>query len=329
MATFETIDYSLRPNKNVERKLIAEALQALSPSFDLTKYRYIGLGGIWFVDFVLFHRTLRIRDMISIQEGERYADRARFNKPYGCIQVRTGVSTTELARLLPADKPVLVWMDYDSMLAGPVLKDIPITCESLKSGDIVLFTVNADHRRQLANQKAKGGVVLDRKVVLSSLLKIPVSRIPDEAVEADGFPPFVATALFGRMKSGTRIASGGALKFVPLFNFKYADGATMITIGGMIVNAADEVRLNDSGLLTRDPITGLRVLPFVTQEEQFAVRVPLLTHREKLVIDRLLPRDEEIPDETLARMHCTLEAAEVDAYRQFYRYYPSFSEMAL
>jgi hypothetical protein len=328
MATFKMVDYTLRPNKNVERKLILESLLVLQPEFNLSAYRYIGLGGIWFVDFVLFHRGLRIRDMISIQSGAADAARADFNRPFNCVEVREGVSSVVLPRLSLKDKPNLLWLDYDSVLKGPIKEDIGIVCESFKSGDLALFTVNADHR-QLANQKEKGGILREKNEVLSELLEIPISRIPEDAIDADGFPPFVAGALFDRMKSATRTASGGDLRFVPLFNFLYADGSTMITIGGMFVNEVDAHRLTRSGILGRDLGSGERLHPFVTGVEQFTIQVPLLTHREKLAFDQVLPREDAVLGETLAKFRDWLEAEEIKAYRQFYRYYPAFTEMAL
>jgi hypothetical protein len=39
MPAADRINYALRPNKNVERKLIVEALGALPTHFDLRSYR--------------------------------------------------------------------------------------------------------------------------------------------------------------------------------------------------------------------------------------------------------------------------------------------------
>ena len=58
MPSFDAINYATRPNKNVERKLIFSSLRELDRSFDLSNHKYIGLGSVWFVDFVLAHKSL-------------------------------------------------------------------------------------------------------------------------------------------------------------------------------------------------------------------------------------------------------------------------------
>lgn len=315
-ATFKKIDYSLRPNKNVERKLIAEALQKLQGQFNLPSYRYVGLGAIWFVDFVLFHRTLGIRDMISIQEGRAEARRAAYNRPFRFIQVVEGETTHVIDNLPPSRKPMLIWLDYDSTLSGPVRKDIDLVGGKLNSGDIVLFTVNANYR-QIVRQ-GKGGAKRDARDVLAELLEIPPETVPEHAVEVDGLPPFVAKTLFTRLGSVIRKESGNELRLVPLFNYLYSDQATMLTFGGMAADEQDATRLRTSGIFD---------LSYVTGEAQLKIDVPLLTHREKMEMDRLLPRDEPLPDAALDRLRCGLSASEVEAYRNFYRHYPTFAEL--
>ena len=86
MASFDVVNYTIRPNKNIERKLVFESLRELSTPLGLGDYRYIGLGSPWFIDFLLAHRYLLIRDMICI-EFEEHAPRMEFNKPYDCIAV--------------------------------------------------------------------------------------------------------------------------------------------------------------------------------------------------------------------------------------------------
>jgi hypothetical protein len=318
MATFEGINYSLRPNKNIERKVIAEALQLLQTPFRLSSYTYIGLGAIWFVDFILFHRTLGIHNMISMQMGVDQAKRAAYNRPFACVKVREGESTVLLPDL-SFNEPVLIWLDYDSTLRGPVLKDLDILGGKLTSGDIVLFTVNAD-RRQIV-QLAKGGKDFrDPKEMLAGLLQVPVATVPDDATEVQGLPRYMASTLFERLRSVVRHESGGELSFVEIFNYVYADQATMITFGGMVVNQEDSERLDQSGILDH---------PFVTGREQLEIGVPLLTSREKLAIDRLLPRKKPVTEAMLRKLGSGLDPGKVEAYRTFYRYYPTFGELVL
>ncbi len=95
MASFESVNYTIRPNKNIERKLVFEALRVLRSSIPLNGYRYVGLGSLWFVDFILAHRYLSINNMVCI-EYETEAERVEFNRPYDCIEVLRGNTTDVL-----------------------------------------------------------------------------------------------------------------------------------------------------------------------------------------------------------------------------------------
>src|SRR4051812_29461662 len=124
MSSFHTVNFAVRPNKSVERKLVFEALRALDPPFSFKRFRYLGLGGIWFTDFVLAHRTLRIDHFHSVQEHSSKAERARFNRPFATVEVSEGKSTNVLPTLSLNSQRAIVWMDYDTAITGPVLQDI-------------------------------------------------------------------------------------------------------------------------------------------------------------------------------------------------------------
>ena len=73
----------LRPRKQVERKIIIELVQELQTvlGIDLKDYQYIGLGSIYYYDFILFNKFLKITDMISL-DRESCVQRFEFNKPF-------------------------------------------------------------------------------------------------------------------------------------------------------------------------------------------------------------------------------------------------------
>lgn len=71
--SFRRIDYSLRPAKHAERRMMCDVFRRLRPFGRVEDYMYVGFGSVWFSDFSLFHRALGIRDMLSI-EKERSAE---------------------------------------------------------------------------------------------------------------------------------------------------------------------------------------------------------------------------------------------------------------
>ena len=66
--SFKNINYMFRPKKQIERKIFIELFQKIQHALDtnISEYQYIGLGSIYYYDFILFHKYLKIRDMISL-----------------------------------------------------------------------------------------------------------------------------------------------------------------------------------------------------------------------------------------------------------------------
>ena len=80
--SFKRIDYSLRPAKHAERRMLCDIFRRLRPFGRVENYVYVGFGSIWFSDFMLMHRSLGIKDMISIEHSIESRDRIEDNKPF-------------------------------------------------------------------------------------------------------------------------------------------------------------------------------------------------------------------------------------------------------
>ena len=147
MPSFDDINYSLRVNKNVERKLLVEILSALRPEFPIEDYQYVGFGSVWYVDFLLMHKRLGINDLVSVEKETSRLDRAEFNRPFSCVKVLGGLLSQHLATM-EFKKPLVAWLDYDDGLAGPMLKDLMELVQKAPTNSVVAITCNAE-RRQL------------------------------------------------------------------------------------------------------------------------------------------------------------------------------------
>jgi len=321
VSSYDSVNFTIRPNKNVERKLVFEALRTLNPPFAIHSYRYIGLGGIWFSDFILAHRILRIDRMHSIETQPTAAERARFNRPYATVEVSAGLTTEVLPTLALGAERAIVWLDYDTSLRGPVLKDIPILTETLPPGSLILLTVNADPR-------SLGKTFEERSTTLAQYAAGYYDEpLPNSFFNAipSGFPARLAEIILDNLPRDNEQRTG--LSFVPMFNFYYADNVAMITVGGMIVDGN-----------TRDMLgqTHFSAQLGVGNGQQFAIDLPMLTRREKLCLDRLLPTEPPLEEQRLIasqsgsaavkKERLMLRPAEVSAYNRFYRYYPMYSE---
>lgn len=353
MASFNVINYSLRVNKNVERKLIFDAFLKLQNALEVGRYRYIGLGSIWFVDFIIAHKVLNVDEMISMEQDAEGVARARFNRPFRNIVIEHGESSNIIPKVHWDSGPVIAWLDYDRSLArSSALQDIGLLCSRASSRSIVAVTVNADIRQLepyiTSNQDALKRIkeVLENDAVsesdklavieeaaksagesvqqqrLAAIESIAGDLLPLElplsALNRSSFPQLVARILLNQFHH-SMVESGRTQSFYPLFNFYYQDNAPMVTVGGVIVDETDVWKIEESNIIGNDHIRG---------EEQVTIRLPLLTVKEKLALDRLLPREDSLaPALVTEDSNITLKAEELEAYQSFYKHYPVYLEV--
>ena len=302
----------LRPNKNVERKLFLSTLMKLQPVFDISSYRYVGFGSMWFSDFVLLHKSLGIDDMVTIERQKSREKRVEFNKPFACIAVRMEEAATALGEVLDS-KPSIVWLDYDGPLKNAMTGDLETAIGAMSSGSMLLVTVNATVD-QLKNKKLEDQE-LSPEGYLADICDDKSLIAFRNRLTCNDFPALVAEILHQRLKSAALEKKPGC-EFMPIWTYRYADDADMITVGGMIADAIDKTRFANSGAAA---------LPFVTGTNLFDIALPILTEKEKRALDKRLPCATALDPATL---EFELRPSEVAAYQRFYLEYPVFNEVA-
>lgn len=318
MASFESVNYVLRLNKNVERKLMFEALQCIGHKIPLAGYQYVGMGSMWFVDLIMAHRLLHIKDLISLELVE-HAERAAFNKPYDCIKVLPGETSTLLPEMRWDDKKI-VWLDYDTGISGPLFADLSILGERVSVGSIVMITAKA-HLADLPSA-TEDGTQLSRRDAIERALG---DYIPEDikTVKPAQYPDILGRSIFVALRSHLRIRAAG-LGLLPLFHFFYKDGAPMITVGAIVTDEAGqyEALVGESGVFTN--------FPYFTGEQQYVIKVPPLTPKEKMALDNMMPSNSP-PKELLvkAKYGFALGQELLDNYYQLYRAYPTFGELTI
>ena len=142
MSSYEKINYSLRPAKAIERKMLCDAMRRLSFFHRIEDYQYIGFGSTFFTDFAVFHKSLGINKMLSIEKEKKDAERFFFNLPFSCVDLEMGHS----AEILPAidwARPSIVWLDYDDRLESFMLNDLRTFFDNAKEGSMILISFNA------------------------------------------------------------------------------------------------------------------------------------------------------------------------------------------
>lgn len=311
------LNYALRPAKNVERKMIFEALARLSEFDRLEDYRYAGFGSVYFSDFVLAHRRLGIADMVSIEREENDEPRFQFNRPLGCIRLMFGESNAVLHKI-EFNKKTILWLDYDGSLELGVLNDVCHFFRVAQAGSVLLVTlncqgnqppVNAEQTEALLNNFRRDvgdeniPVDLDHTMLLGKKKPELFRRIITNRIDA----------VIQAQSEAVRIERRPRYK--QLFNFRYADGLSMMTLGWLLYSNALESVVASCNFGS---------FPYVREgEEPYSIYVPWLTKREMAYLDARLPTlVGDAPSEDSSGIPEEL----VHQYSAIYRYYPRFVE---
>ena len=307
----EKVNYLIRPAKQVERKLIIEALQCLKQKYPIEHYQYIGMGSLYFVDYQMFHKHLGIDDMISMEKEEEKIERFEFNKPYNFIDIKPGISTDILPDL-DWGKNMLIWLDYDDSLHKGMLNDIETVCNNIQQGGILIITVDAEPKRFSSKviQSSKT-VHEDRLINFKEKLHPHYPRkISSSDMVYKNFSALLYKIFLNKIKESIYINPN---KFFQLFNFKYKDTSQMYTFGCVFDKSENEIET-----------TGIYDLNFISKDSDIVeIKLPILTPREKIHFDKKIPRiSERLKDFPMSR-------DKIETYEKYYKYYPQYFETFL
>jgi hypothetical protein len=330
------VDYLLRTNKNIERKLIFDVLLHGRQSIDFREPVYVGFGSMWFGDFRLAHRTLGLETMISI-EREEYAPRADYNRPYASVTVRSGDCLTVLRGFSEREwqVPLFAWLDFESGLRADVVEVIELFLDSCATNSVLIITVNALRKRY-----AQGGERVQESRERTAVAYLE-QTLGEAAVDPKYYPlrtkggkfedasdalfrELLADSLLAFMTHKTRLLArekaGKQIAFVPLFNLCHQDGAPMVTVGGAIAPEPDASSWRHC--LKEHP-----VLPNNEGRPLFhTLDLIPITLKEKLALDACLPHPEEEFRSRVSESGLQLPIEQVEKYRRLNRHFPVFVE---
>ena len=326
MPSYERINYLLRPNKSVERKMVCEMLSGISMLKSLETYQYIGFGSTYFADFSLFHRQLGLSKMISMEKEDSAKDRCEFNKPFGCIELRMGDSTSILPNLEIDTVDSIVWLDYDGCISDAVFSDINTVVGMMKPDSFFMLTINADY----AYLKY---LLEDGEDLMQSVVKlVGEERFPNQflrmSINRKIYQSILYQCIVQEISSAIQKRNGMEINKV-LFHqavfFEYGDGARMLTLGGFLFREDEELDHLDK--------MGIRKLPFYRHEESaYSIQCPVLSIKEIQALNAHLPcrgigPHGEFVDDDLNKF--PIENGDIKQYASLYRYFPNFAETLL
>ncbi len=295
--------------------MIADLLRRLRFAA-IESYQYVGLGSVYFTDFIQFHKTLGIKKMISIEAEKEDASRFEANKPYSTIEILFGKTGTELHKVDLSLRSV-VWLDYDGTLSVEMFDDIRHVVSSAVSGSVLIVTVSANPWQTSPTDPNARINRLKRKF---DPKRVPHS-LTDQELDKWGTAEVFRKMINGEIRTVLNERNAGLPEqqiyaYQQLLNIQYQDSSKMLTVGGILFDEGQR------GLFEQCEFGRL---PFYTpSEDPFQVLIPRLTLKEIRSLEEQMPLAEgeapelgEIPD------------TEAQKYISIYRYFPNFAPVDL
>ena len=312
MASFNVVNYSLRPSKSIQRQIIFDGIRMLKSRLDLTDMVYVGFGSVWFTDFIMAHKLLDIEDMVSMENDDIGHCRAVFNKPYATVKICHGDSSQILVELCNDERfrvrPWVVWLDYDRYLDEAMTDDIRLVIEKSPENTIFLVTFNG-----LEMCYGKASQRTDR---LRDLLgDVVPDELSKEQCRGDGMQETLAHLTIDFMQSiGAMSARPGG--FEPAFRVIYKDTPPMVTVGGVMPSP-------------RKSSVAKSVVGAEAWKCRPADRIvaPLLTIREATTLQSLLPIADDLSRDLVRSKGFDLEDDQIRSFQKYYREYPTYAQI--
>jgi hypothetical protein len=311
-STAKFISYDLRPAKQSERMILVDILKIGGDcGLPMGSYRYVGMGANRFYDYLLLHRYIGIKNMVSLEHDPEMYKRAVFNVPYKFIEVLEKSATEFLANDM-SDAPTISWLDYDGGIGPEIGQDIASLCLKMKVGDFFFTTVYGWPPRVIERQNSDS-----RLNWLKDNMGDIAGQVEMEDVENSTFRNAVHKMLIAAFQNAFAVRREGG--FLPLLQVVYADSKPMVTVGG--------------AFLTQGQVIGYRkkmetVLPFLSTDEAklYEIRTLNLTERERVLFDHAVTAKLRRSAEWNCLKRLGFKEKELNAYRDLVRYLPRYVE---
>ena len=286
---------------------------AMESGFPISDYRYVGMGGNAFYDYIMIHKYLGIRKMISVEHDQTMLERARFNRPYGFVEVRGSTVNDFVASDRFAGNSIF-WLDYDRAIRSEVTDDIGAVAVNAKARDFVFVTVCGEPPGFL--RKSNG---TKRLTELQDRLPRFTRTLTVQDMDDSGFPETVHRILHSAFSHAFSVRG---LMFDPFFRVVYADGVRMVTYGGVFAETK-ECRSFRSRLDL--------AIPFLRSEPPGAYQIETfnITEKERRLFDLAATARRSNAKELGLLYGLGFEVEELERYRELLRYHPRYVETLL
>lgn len=306
------LNYETRPAKFTERKMLLSSILRVCNQYK-DRYQYIGLGGLAFTDFKLFHKELHINEMYSFEGGSFSMDKLNVNCPYSFINIIKESSTEALPKI-DLTKKSLVWLDYDDSLENFMFEDLAILMNKLPVGSIYLMSCN---RQLKSDDSGEIYTVEEFREKFGGLTPFNVTEKDLSGGEDfNTIRKMLAQLINKTIKDRSR--NGENIKFQQLYNILYQEnrGARMFTFGGVITESDktfEELNQSDFDFIKND-------------DSVYKIDIPNLTSKEIDLINKNISNDDGLKDIIDKRIATEIE---ISKHKDIYKYLPNFYDVRL
>ena len=310
-STARFIPYDLRPAKQAERRIMLDFLEnAKEGGLYISDSRYVGMGGFKFHDFVMMHRHVGLREMISLEHDTKLAERALFNRPYDFIKVQHTRSSKNINQS-GGNKKSIFWLDYDDSLNDDIVYDISLLGDKLVNNSLAFITVAADLPSDLMPLNEA-----ERKASLVDQFGDFALSVTLEDVEDQSFSIATYKILLSLITNA--FAARAPLQFTSGFRVLYRDTTNMLTIGGYLTDAAT------ASMIAQKVKTNL---PFLCRDtaKPYKIRNFNLSERERALIEFASSKKRASKEANQLR-RLGIKNADIEAYRDLLRFVPRYFE---
>lgn len=311
-STAKFISYDLRPAKQSERRILLDLLKIAGDcDLDIPSYRYVGMGANRFYDFLLIHKYLGIKRMISLEHNSVMFKRAVFNLPYKFIEVQEETAE-EFIINDEFSQPSILWFDYDGGIKPHIVNDIGSLSSKLKVGDFCFVTVSGGLIKSLNKKNSQSRLEWFQEQFGDVAGEVSLTDVQDFS-----FPVAVHKVLIASFLNAFSIRRDGS--FVPFLQVKYTDSVPMITVGG--------------GFLADGYASGFKnrvstALPFLSIENTklYEIKSLHLTERERVLFDLATTAPDKRSSEHRKLKKLGFKDDEISAYKDLIRFLPRYVE---
>jgi hypothetical protein len=205
--------------------------------------------------------------------------------------------------------PAIVWLDYDDAFSAWMLEDLDHVVSLCQPPTMLLVTLNVHP----GHDQDRRGRFID---ALPSPERLPRWAQTDADLGPEtkrrGWGNAVREVCTDQLNTALLDRGSPGLTYEQVFHFRYADGAPMLTFGGLLSAGGSDV-------------CNFGNLPYCRDGDRaFVIKPPVVTLREGLALEAMLPG---VPGTPVGLPG--VDAAEVEAFRVLYRYLPSFADVDL